>query len=116
MDRMGPELGEMLKQTPLYQVYSRVAPRPQDWPRLVARIAEWLHTDYDWSRDVAAITAPTLLIFGDRDGARLSHIGLFLELLPDGQLAVLPDKTHLTIFSPALVPLVNDFLDAPCAD
>src|SRR5580692_6055330 len=30
MDRMGPQLAEMLMQSPMYEIYARVAPRVQD--------------------------------------------------------------------------------------
>ncbi len=32
MRSMGPEVAEPMKQTPMYEVYTRVAPRVDDWP------------------------------------------------------------------------------------
>jgi pimeloyl-ACP methyl ester carboxylesterase len=87
-----------------------------------------LRKDYDWSRDVAAIKSPTLLVFGDADAVRTAHAVQFFELLGGGKkdggwdgsgisnarLAILPGITHYTIFSsPALASTVNPFLEAP---
>jgi pimeloyl-ACP methyl ester carboxylesterase len=128
MESMGPATGEMLKRSPLYEVYSKIAPRPEDWTTLVAKIADWLHVDFDWSAQVARITAPTLLVFGDADCIRPAHIVEFFGLLGGGQrepnwdgsgmpsarLAILPGTTHISMmFSPALVSTVVPFLDAP---
>src|SRR5439155_3555294 len=35
MDAMGPETAGQLLQSPMYQVYERIAPRVEDWPVLV---------------------------------------------------------------------------------
>src|SRR3954447_25762279 len=32
MDAFGPDAAEMIKQSPLYELYTRTAPRPEDWP------------------------------------------------------------------------------------
>ncbi|HUH99827.1 MAG TPA: alpha/beta hydrolase, partial [Nitrososphaerales archaeon] len=42
-----PNMAEAMKQTPMYQAYSKVAPRQQDWPVLMNRLAELLRRDYD---------------------------------------------------------------------
>lgn len=113
MDALGPAFAEQIKQTPLYQVYAKIAPRPEDWPLLVARNAELIKVDYDWTASVAALTAPTLLVFGGADAVRPEHPRQFLDLLRNGQLVIIPEATHLTVFtSPLLVPAVTSFLDA----
>ena len=43
MDQMGPAAGEPMRQSPLGQLYARTAPRPEDWPALVAKTADLLH-------------------------------------------------------------------------
>ncbi len=128
MGQMGPQVAEAMKQTPMYQLYAGIAPRPEDWPVLFTKLGELLRQDYDWSKDVAAITAPTLIVAGDADGVRTAHVVEFFELLGGGQvdggwdgsgisnarLAILPATTHYTIFSsPALAAVVTPFLDAP---
>ena len=116
-----------MKQTPMYQLYARVAPRLSDWPVLLTKLGDLLRKDYDWSRDVPAIKAPTLLVVGDADAVRTAHAVQFFELLGGGRkdggwdgsgmsksrLAILPGQTHYTIFSsPELAATVTPFLDA----
>ncbi len=128
MAQMGPGAAEPMKSTPMYGLYSSKAPRPEDWPVLLAKLGELLRQDYDWSEGVAAIEAPTMVVVGDADSVRTAHAVRFFELLgggkadggwdgsgmPGARLAVLPATTHYDIFaSPALASAVAPFLDAP---
>lgn len=128
MDQMGAVLAEPMKQSPMYEVYARVAPRVQDWPVLLDKTGDLLRQDFDWSADIAKITAPVMLVYGDADAIRPAHIVEFYGLLggglrdanwdgsarPVARLAVLPSHTHYDIFaSPDLVAAVLPFLDAP---
>ena len=125
---MGPEAAEPMKQTPMYQLYSSIAPKLEDWPVLLTKLGRLLGQDYDWSEDVAAMAAPTMIVVGDADSVRTTHAMEFFELLgggkadagwdgagmPNARLAVLPATTHYDIFfSPTLAPTVAPFLDAP---
>jgi pimeloyl-ACP methyl ester carboxylesterase len=127
MEQMGPEAAEPMKQTPMYQLYSSVAPRPEDWPVLLTKLGELLRQDYDWSGEVAAMETQTMIVVGDADSVRTSHAVEFFELLGGGRqdagwdgsamsnarLAILPGTTHYEIFfSPALASTVIPFLDA----
>lgn len=128
MDKMGPDTAEMLKRSPIYQTYARVAPRPEDWTTLVNKLSHAIKQDYDCSRDVAAIKTPVLLVFGDSDSVRPDHIVEFFGLLgggkrdggwdgsgvPNSRLAILPGTTHYNIAeSPELPAITSAFLDAP---
>ena len=128
MTQMGPASAAQMKQTPMYQSYSQIAPRPQDWAVLNTKLGEMFRKDYDWSTEVRTIRVPTLLVFGDADAVRTAHAVEFFELLGGGKkdggwngegmstarLAILPGVTHYMIFaSPALVLVVAPFLDAP---
>ena len=128
MGQMGPEAAEPMKQTPMYQLYASVAPRPEDWPVLLTKLGQLLGQDYDWSEAVAAIEAPTMIVVGDADSVRTAHAVEFFELLGGGQadagwdgsgmsnarLAVLPGSTHYDIFSSrTLASTVTPFLAAP---
>ena len=128
MEQMGPAAAEPMKQTPMYQVYASVAPKPEDWPVLLTKLGQLLKQDYDWSNDVAAIEAPTLIVVGDADSVRTAHAVELFGLLgggkadagwdgsgmPNARLAILPGTTHYNIFfSPALASAVTPFLDAP---
>ncbi|HEY2942790.1 MAG TPA: alpha/beta hydrolase [Vicinamibacteria bacterium] len=128
MAQMGPGAAEAMKQTPMYQLYARIAPKPDDWPLLLGKVGELVKKDYDWSKDVTSIKAPTLLVFGDADAVRTAHAVQFFELLGGGQrdggwdgsgisparLAILPGLTHYNVFSsPVLASTVTPFLEAP---
>ncbi len=63
MGQMGPEAAEPMKQSPMYQLYASVAPKPEDWAVLLTKLGELLRQDYDWSEDVVAIEAPTMTPF-----------------------------------------------------
>jgi pimeloyl-ACP methyl ester carboxylesterase len=127
MDQMTPELAEMLKHSPVYELYARIAPRPEDFGTMVAKTSELLKVDYDWTAEVAELTARTLLVFADADSVRPAHISKFFGLLggglrdagwdgsdqPSNRLAVLPGATHYDILtSPLLAPAVLDFLQS----
>jgi pimeloyl-ACP methyl ester carboxylesterase len=122
MAQMGPAAGERMKETPLYKVYPNV-----NWVRLFTKLGDLLTKDYDWSKEVAAIKAPTIIIYADADAVRPTHIVEFFGLLggghkdagfdgsgrPVAQLAILPGLTHYNIGSSlALATAVNPFLDA----
>jgi len=117
---------DILVETPLYDAYVRVAPNPDDWPTLVAKVRTLLGEEYDWGQDVAAIEAPTLIVVGDADSVRPEHAVELLRLLggggpgdfgplPPSQLAVLPGTAHsaLPFRADLLLPVVVPFLDAP---
>jgi len=126
MEQMGPEAAEPMKQTPMYQLYSYIAPKPEDWPVLLTKLGDLLRRDYDWSEEVAAIETPTMIVVGDADSVSTPHAVQFFELLgggkrdagwdgsgmSDARLAVLPGTTHYDIFySPTLASTVAPFLD-----
>jgi pimeloyl-ACP methyl ester carboxylesterase len=106
------------------QAYLRVAPRPEDWPRLVAKVYE-LDARFDgWSADeIRAITTPTLLIVGDADISRLEHVVDLFHLLgggvigdlvgvPPSWLGVLPGTSHVGMLERTdwLASMINEFL------
>ena len=122
MDQMGPGAGDMMKQSPLSKMYPNV-----NWTTLFTKLGKLLSKEYDWSKEVTAISAPTMLVFADADAVRPEHIVEFYKLMGGGQrdagqdgsgrsinqLAILPGETHYTIdTSAALVATVVPFLDA----
>jgi pimeloyl-ACP methyl ester carboxylesterase len=127
MDQMGSALAGMLMQSPVYENYSRVAPRVEDFPVLLDKTGELLRRDYDWSAEIAKITAPVMLVYGDADAVRPAHIVEFYALLGGGlrdanwdgserpvtRLAILPGHTRYDVFASADLPAaVMPFLDA----
>lgn len=114
--------------SPMHQAYVSVAPKPDDWTALVAKVGQLVGQDYDWSKDVSAIKAPMMIVVGDADAVRTAHAVQFFELLGGGKadagwdgsgmsnarLAILPGITHYNIFSsPVLASTITPFLDAP---
>jgi pimeloyl-ACP methyl ester carboxylesterase len=123
MSQMGPETAETMTQSPLYNLYPNA-----DWRALCTKIGELLRQDYDWSKDVEALKAQTMLVYADADGVRMAHVMEFFGLLgggkrdagldgsgrPENWLAIVPGWTHYDVgSSPALAPTVTPFLDAP---
>lgn len=123
---VGAAMFEQMKQTPMYQSYAPIAPHPEDFPKLLDRMGEYMRKPYDWSGDVKKVTAPTMLVYGDSDMIRYEHIVKFYQLLGGGQkdagwqrehmaqnrLAIIPNKTHYDIFDgPEVVQTALPFLD-----
>ena len=126
--QVGAAAAEAMKQTPMYQLYASIAPRPEDWPRLLGKIGDAMKDDFDFSKEVAAIKAATLVVAGDADIFPPAHAVEVFGLLgggkrdggwdgsgrPTSRLAILPGLTHYAIFSaPALASTVISFLDEP---
>jgi len=118
---------EFMKETPMYQVYHAVAPRPEDFGRLLDKIGGMM-ADYDYTEDFRNLTVPTLLVASDADQAPPSHYAEMFELLDGGlrdggwmgenrpkgghALAILPGLTHYNLFaSPLFAAVILDFLD-----
>jgi len=125
-EQVGPEAAEMMKQTPMYQLYASLAPRPQDWARLLGKIGEGMKDDFDLSKQVATIKTPTMFVAGDADIFPPKHAVEIFELLGGGKkdggwmgegrstarLAILPGVTHYAMgAAPALMEVVIPFLD-----
>ena len=119
---------EFMKDTPMYQLYQRVAPHPEDFPRLLDKMGESMAKDFDFTEEVHGLQVPTLIVAADADMAPPSHyvevFGLLDGGLRDGgwtgegrpqgghALAILPGLTHYNIFSSPLFAAVTlAFLD-----
>lgn len=124
---VGAAMADAMKETPMYKSYMAIAPRPQDFPRLLDNMGEYMRQDYDWSASVKQLTMPVMLVYGDADMIRPEHIVSFYQLLGGGlrdagwmrehmsknRLAILPDLTHYEVgTAPILAPTVLPFLDA----
>jgi pimeloyl-ACP methyl ester carboxylesterase len=124
---VGAAMADAMKDTPMYKSYAAIAPRPQDFPRLLDAMGEYMRQSYDWSASVKQLTMPVMLVYGDADMIRPEHIVSFYHLLGGGlkdagwtrenmsknRLAILPDVTHYEAgTTPVLVPTVLSFLNA----
>jgi len=118
---------EDLAGSPFQEEYARLAPNPEHWPTLIAKVKQLDHEFHGWTSEaVRSIQAPTLIMIGDSDIVRPEHAVEMFRLLGGGvmgdmaglprcQLAVLPGTTHITIMHRAdwLVSMMTGFLDAP---
>jgi pimeloyl-ACP methyl ester carboxylesterase len=128
--QVGPDAVEFMKETPMYQVYQRVAPRPEDFGRLLGKMGTSMAQDFDFSDEVRGLQVPTLFACADADMFPPSHAVEVFELLGGGQrdggwiaegrpagghaLAIIPDATHYNAFmSPVTAAAVLAFIDAP---
>ena len=134
-DGMYPEVRAMIDTitpamfagSPFEAEYLRLAPSPDKFPTLVAKLTQLDREVQDWpAADMRAITAPTLLIIGDSDVVQPEHaVELFrllgggvvgdLSGLPNAQLAVLPGTTHITVVNQTalLLAMIPPFLAGP---
>jgi pimeloyl-ACP methyl ester carboxylesterase len=109
---------EFMKDTPMYQLYQRVAPHPEDFPRLLTKMGEAMSKDFDFTEEVRGLQVPTLIVAADADMAPPSHYVEVFKLLGGGlkdggwmgegrpkgghALAILPGLTHYNILSSPL--------------
>jgi len=121
-----------MKDTPMYELYQRVAPRPEDFGRLLDKMGEGMAKDFDFSEEVRGLQVPTLIVAADADMAPPSHYIDVFKLLDGGlrdggwmgegrpkgghALAILHGLTHYNVgTSPLLAAVALSFLDAPAA-
>ena len=119
-----------MKDTPMYQLYQQVAPRPDDFGRLLDKIGESMSKDFNFSEEVRGLQVPTLIVAADADMAPPSHYVEMFKLLDGGlrdggwmgegrpkgghALAILPGLTHYNLgASPLFAAVILDFLDSP---
>jgi pimeloyl-ACP methyl ester carboxylesterase len=108
---VGAAMADQMKDTPMYKGYAAIAPRPQDFPRLLDAMGVLMRTDYDWSAQIKQLPMPVMLVYGDADMVRPEHMVEFYHLLGGGlrdagwqrenmsknRLAIIPDRTHYDI-------------------
>jgi pimeloyl-ACP methyl ester carboxylesterase len=96
------------------EAYKKVAPDPDYWPRIWNKVSS-----LDWQgfspAALASITAPVLIIVGDRDFVRVEHAVETAKLIPNAELAVVPDSGHFALYSEheRVIPIVRHFLEKP---
>ena len=124
---MGSVNGEALMGSPMHAGYVSVAPNPNGFVALANKTRQLLSEEYDWSVDLAAIDAPTLIVAGDADSISPTTLAEMFGLCGGGKkdagwqgldmsnsrLAILPGTTHYNILAaPGLAAYVTAFLDA----
>jgi pimeloyl-ACP methyl ester carboxylesterase len=124
--QIGASMAPTMVETPMYKTYKAVAPKVDDFPRLLDAMGDFMRQNYDWSADVAKLKMPVMLAFGDADMIRPEHEVKFYQLLgggrkdagwnrenmPKNRLAILPDMTHYEAFASTrvtetVIPFLN---------
>src|SRR5438045_5696794 len=117
-----------MKDTPMYQLYERVAPRPEDFGRLLDKMGASMEGDYDFTEQIRTLKMPTLIVAADADMAPPSHYVEVFKLLDGGlrdggwmgearpkgghALAILPGLTHYNLgISPLFAAATLAFLE-----
>ena len=125
-DQVSSAAVTFLKDTPMYELYQRVAPRPEDFGQLLDKIGASMAQDFDFSDEVRALQVPTLIVAADADMAPPSHYVEVFKLLDGGlrdggwmgegrpkgghALAILPRLTHYNLgASPLFATVTLDF-------
>ncbi|MFL5719507.1 MAG: alpha/beta fold hydrolase [Chloroflexota bacterium] len=126
--QLSAESVPFMTETPMYQLYQRVAPRPEDFGTLLDKIGASMANDFDFSDEVSKLEVPTMFVTADADMFPPSHAVEVFALLDGGQrdggwmregrpagghaLAVIPGATHYDITtSPVLAAAALAFLD-----
>src|SRR5579863_3137668 len=127
MSQVSAAMAENMMRTPTGQ-FSLGWPEPQRFPKFLDKMGRTLSEDYDWSKDIAKLPMPVLLVFADNDSISQSHIAEFFALLGGGvrepgwlntqlsqsRLAVVPGYSHYNLLSSPEVPqIVGKFLADP---
>jgi pimeloyl-ACP methyl ester carboxylesterase len=123
---MMPKLtADMMKQTPWYAAYKKVAPK-DTFAELVEKV-KTIDDSKSWPEaKIRALKMPVQLVVADSDILYLGHAVKFFQLLggdvagdlvgkPKSQLFIVPGATHVTMVfekSPLIGGVVVDFLDA----
>jgi len=119
---------EFMKDTPMYQLYQKVAPQPENFGRLLDKIGASMARDFDFTDEFRGLQVPTLIVAADADMAPPSHYVEMFKLLDGGlrdggwmgegrpkgghALAILPGLTHYNMASsPLLAAVATSFLD-----
>ena len=94
--------------------YEKVAPDPDDWPRISDKVGN-IHWEGFSKGELASIKAPVLIALGDHDFVRLEHALETFKVIPNAELAVIPDAGHFVLFSEQerVIPVVKHFLERP---
>ncbi|WP_211193328.1 alpha/beta fold hydrolase [Actinoplanes sp. TBRC 11911] len=117
-----------MKDTPMYELYERVAPNPEAFPQLLDKIGQAMAKDFDFTEEVRGLRVPTMIVAADADMAPPSHYVEVFGLLDGGvrdggwagegrpkgghALAILPGLTHYDLgVSPAFAQATIGFLD-----
>lgn len=127
MKMMSGANADAMKQSPMYELYAKIAPDPSLWAKSLDQIGSLTAKDFDWLAEMASVKARTIIIAGDWDAVKLTHLAAMFAQLGGGiqdamwdhsgmnanRMALLPGATHYTTFmDPRTADTALAFLDA----
>jgi pimeloyl-ACP methyl ester carboxylesterase len=115
---------EMFAGMPFVDEYRKLAPNPDGFPGLAAKLIQLEKEPMAWEKDVKSMKTPVLIISGDADVATLEHhVKMFRLLggggmgdmgkpLPASRIAVLPATSHTAVITQTdlLLAFIEPFL------
>lgn len=108
-----PQVGAQLP-PPLVAAYAEASPDGVDHlPTVVDKIARSANEDADLSPDaLGRIASRAMVVSGDDDLVSLEHTVALYRALPRGELAVIPNASHLLLMEhpAAVITIVREFL------
>lgn len=93
--------------------YQRLSPHPEHFDDFLGALSRSNADLQGWTDEqLAAITAPVLIVQGDHDFVTVEHAARMQQLIPGAHLAVLPNTTHMQVTRRAelLLPMLAAFL------
>jgi hypothetical protein len=64
---------QFMRDTSMFELYSRVALHPKDFPKLLDKIGAMMAEDFDYSEQVRGLQVPMMIVCADADMARRSR-------------------------------------------
>jgi pimeloyl-ACP methyl ester carboxylesterase len=115
---------EMMVKMPFAEEYRKLAPDPDGFPALAAKLIALEKEPMAWEEDVKKVKTPVLIIAGDADVATLEHTTALFRLLgggvmgdmgkplPNSRLAILPATSHTAVITQVdlLLAFIEPFL------
>ena len=94
--------------------YKKVAADPDYWPTFYDKLGRVQWAGFS-KEELSSIKAPVLIAVGDHDFVRVEHSVESAKLIPNAELAVIPDAGHFVLFSEQerVIPIVKHFLEKP---
>ena len=91
-----------------------MAPDPDYWPQIWGKVCSNQWGGFS-AEELASIKAPLLIAVGDHDFVRLEHALETFRLIPNAELAVIPDAGHFAVYweQDKVIPTVERFLKKP---
>lgn len=83
--------------TALTNDYDRLSPDgPEHRERIFTKLMRMWHEEPDIDpAELAAVGAPTLVMAGDHDGIPIDHTILIAKSIPNAQLSIVPNASHI---------------------